>query len=391
MEPNGGDDIHAIEGAPLSGGGLRTTREKWLLAAKIALGVLAVLIVVALAWLRTWPPLLVVMSSSMQPTIDTGDVVLMQRLDRPPDVGDIVQVHPPQEIQDRLNYPDTVIHRIVAIRKGKVYTKGDARNQRDPFTVPADDVNAHEIAVIPGVGQIVAFFTSPLGLIWIVAGILLFIVLPYYELRRDQVEVEKAELGSLSTLRSEVHDLARAIEIVQGVGASSPPPPPPLVYSPADDELYDEYESGAERAPELESEAEGAAGVAEMRESLQELVGAVSDYGEHLASHTKVLKAMSGASQDLAETVARLRTLLADSALERSEPRLAARNARANDEAEAVLALWREQRAADIADWMGFHDPLDAARLARLDEAADDEGIERALKALAAEKPYLRG
>lgn len=390
MEPNGEDDIHAIEDAPLSGSGRRTTREKWLLAAKIALAVLAVLIVVALAWLRTWPPLLVVMSSSMEPTIDTGDVVLMQRLDRPPEVGDIVEVHPPQEIQDRLNYPDTVIHRIVAIRKGKVYTKGDARNQRDPFTVPADDVKAHEIAVIPGVGQIVTFFTSPLGLIWIVAGILLFIVLPYYELRRDQVELEKAEVGSLSTLHSEVQDLARTIEIKQGLAARSPPPPPPAVYSPADDELYDEYESGAEQAPELESEAEGAHGVAEIRESLQELVGAVSDYGEHLASHTNVLKAMSSASQDLAGTVAALHNLLADSGLDRIGPRLASGTTGAIKEAKAALARWREQRAADIAAWMGFHDPLDAARLARLDEAVDDEGIERALKALAAEKPYLR-
>jgi hypothetical protein len=39
---------------------------------------------------------------------------------------------------------------------------------------------------------------------------------------------------------------------------------------------------------------------------------------------------------------------------------------------------------------MGFHDAADAARLASLDAATDDEGIEAALKALADAKPYLR-
>lgn len=146
----------------LAAKGPRTTRQKALLAAKVLLAVLVVALLVALALLRTWPPLNVVMSGSMEPAIETGDVVVMKRLSEPAEVGDIVAVHPPQEIQQRLNYPDTVIHRIVKITPdGTVYTKGDARKQRDPFTVPLDEIRSHVVATIPNVGQIVAFFPAP--------------------------------------------------------------------------------------------------------------------------------------------------------------------------------------------------------------------------------------
>jgi hypothetical protein len=56
--------------------------------------------------------------------------------------------------------------------------------------------------------------------------------------------------------------------------------------------------------------------------------------------------------------------------------------------AERALVRWREARAADIAGRTGFHDPRDAARLADLG-AAHDESVTRALKVLAAERPYL--
>ncbi len=68
-----------------------------------------------LAYLQTWPPLATVMSGSMAPTIDTGDVVLLKRLERPARVGDIVSIPVPDEARSRFGYPPVVIHRIVAI------------------------------------------------------------------------------------------------------------------------------------------------------------------------------------------------------------------------------------------------------------------------------------
>lgn len=363
----------------------RSGRQKALLVGKIALVALGVALLFALLLLRTWPPLNVVMSGSMEPTIETGDVVVMKRLSEPAEVGDIVAVHPPQEIQQRLNYPDTVIHRIVKITPdGTVYTKGDARKQRDPFTVPLDGIRSHVVATIPNVGQIVAFFTSPLGLIWIGVGLLLFVLLPSLEMRRDQIEIEQAELDSLTGMRLELREVANRVEGGYPGGA-----PPPAGYAGA--------VSPGQEPGELE----------EMRGTMDELVAAVGEYGEHLRSHTAVLQGMSSASQDLAVAVAALRGILpttgaapptaippvptpqpqAAAVPPPERPAWSAAN-QARHEAELFIR-WQEQRAVEIATSMGFHDPLSAARQAPLDDAADDESIERKLWELAFENPHL--
>src|SRR4051812_28257531 len=107
-------------------------RGKWLVA-----GALLAAAMLALAYLQTWPPLATVMSGSMAPTIDTGDVVVLKRLDRPARVGDIVSIPVPDEARARFGYPPVVIHRIVGIGPdGAITTKGDAHRTPDPFTVP---------------------------------------------------------------------------------------------------------------------------------------------------------------------------------------------------------------------------------------------------------------
>ncbi|HKH15301.1 MAG TPA: S26 family signal peptidase [Solirubrobacterales bacterium] len=375
----------------------RTTREKMWLAIKIGLGVLALALVVTLALLRTWPPLLEVQTGSMEPTIDPGDVAIMQRLDRPAQVGDVVEVHPPQDIQDRLNYPETLLHRIVRISPGgQVYTKGDARDRRDPFTVSRDDVGAHMVGKVPSAGQILGFFTSPLGLLWMALGIILFVLLPYFELRREQLELEKAELGTLASLRQEVQDVAQQIAADDGGGTRAPPALPRAIQPPVyDDGGYGDLggpfegadgpldggdelaENEVEERDDLETE------IGEIRETMGELVGVVDEYGRHLRSHTEVLTGMSAASKDLADVVAELRVALSGAGATGGE--------QARHDARQILRRWREDRAAEIAGWMGFREPGHAARLAPLDEAMNDEDLERALMELAAQKPYLKG
>jgi signal peptidase I len=367
----------------------RTTRQKLWFGAKILLAVLGVGILVGLAVLRTWPPLLIVQTGSMEPAIEPGDVAIMKRLDGAPQVGDIVSVSPPQETQERLNYPESVLHRIVKIEDGLVYTKGDARDRRDPFTVPVDAVHARMVGDIPGVGQIVAFFTSPLGLLWFAAGVLLLILLPYFELRRDQVELEKAELGSLASLRLELQEVARRVEAEHGGGTRAPPDATLPVAAELDGEAVevdeDEFDDAA-FGPERELDAE----LEDVTRTMNELVGAVREYGEHLRSHTEVLEGMSAASQDLAATVAALRATLPQLASEPASGTVTMRDESVREQAEAVLARWRLRRATEIAGWMAFVDPDAAARLAELDGVEDDEGIEAALLSVAAERPYLR-
>src|SRR5262249_27992826 len=111
-----------------------------------------------LAFLRVWPPLATVMSGSMAPTINTGDMVVLQRLDHPARVGDIVVVNVPDDARSRYGYPPVVIHRIVRIAgDGTVTTKGDARKEPDPFTVPRRAIGAHVVARVPGGGRVAAF------------------------------------------------------------------------------------------------------------------------------------------------------------------------------------------------------------------------------------------
>src|SRR6478609_6699584 len=99
--------------------------------------VLLLALVAAAGYLRTWPPLASVMSGSMAPTINTGDIVVLKKLDAPAQIGEIVVVHVPDAARSRYGYPAVVIHRVAAIgADGLVTTKGDARKETDPFKVP---------------------------------------------------------------------------------------------------------------------------------------------------------------------------------------------------------------------------------------------------------------
>ena len=84
------------------------------------------------------------MSASMAPTIDTGDMVVLKRLDRPARKGDIVSIRVPDEARRRFGYPPVVIHRVVAITPdGTVTTQGDALREARPVHRPEHDAD-HE-------------------------------------------------------------------------------------------------------------------------------------------------------------------------------------------------------------------------------------------------------
>lgn len=160
-----------------------------------AVPLLAVLLAAAaaagLGYLREWPPTATVMSGSMAPTINTGDMVVLKRLGRPARVGDVVVVNVPDQARSRYGYPPVVVHRVVRIAPdGSVTTKGDARKDKDPFTVPRSALSAGVAARVPGAGNILAFFKSPLGLLWIAAGGVLFVVMPLLDRRRHRAERE---------------------------------------------------------------------------------------------------------------------------------------------------------------------------------------------------------
>jgi signal peptidase I len=167
-----------------------------------------------LAYLGTWPPLAIVQSGSMAPTIGTGDVVVLAQLHRAPRVGDIVAVTVPDEARSRYGYPPLVIHRVVRTApNGDVTTKGDARKAPDPFTVRRGSLHERVLLAIPGVGRALAFFTSTLGLIWLGLGGMLLVGLPLLERRREE---ERQERESSAALHSELRSICEELERLRG-------------------------------------------------------------------------------------------------------------------------------------------------------------------------------
>jgi signal peptidase I len=154
----------------------------------------------ALGYLRTWPPVNTVMSGSMEPTIHTGDMVVLKRLDRRPRIGDVVAIGVPDAARARYGYPPVVVHRIRAISpSGQVTTRGDAMKSPDPFTTPVSHLQMSVVARIPAGGHVLAFFSSGLGLLWLAAGGVLLFGLPLLERSRDAREEEAATGKGLRT------------------------------------------------------------------------------------------------------------------------------------------------------------------------------------------------
>jgi len=82
--------------------------------------------------------LVVVTSNSMKPTFEKDDLVLMQRINTAPGVGDIILFE-----ADRYIVP--VTHRIVTVSNDGVTTKGDAAISPDPWFIPTEDIQSKAI------------------------------------------------------------------------------------------------------------------------------------------------------------------------------------------------------------------------------------------------------
>lgn len=151
----------------------------------------ALAVVVAAAWLGSFPPMAIVLSPSMEPDISTGDVVLLRSLrGQAPRRGDVVVVPVPADVQRRLRYPDRLVHRVIEVTPHHVRTKGDNLEDPDPFTVRPGDVQDRVLTVVPGAGRAVGFLRSPFGLAWLALGALLVVGAPLLDRRRATAELE---------------------------------------------------------------------------------------------------------------------------------------------------------------------------------------------------------
>ncbi len=122
----------------------------------------------------------VVLTGSMSGVIEPGDVVVTWHQDSY-QVGDIIMYQ---------GNTSTVTHRVISVEEAGYLTKGDANNIDDRVPIPPEQVVGKVILTVPGAGNVILFFRTPLGLLILTAVLLLLL---YLSAPRSRKLPEKGE------------------------------------------------------------------------------------------------------------------------------------------------------------------------------------------------------
>jgi len=140
-----------------------------------------------------YSPFLAVSSGSMEPTLVSGDLVLVTKVGADQiEVGDIIAFNVPETYLGRGESP--VIHRVIAKVEGEdgVYfvTKGDVNASEDAWLVPEEAVIGEYRFKIPYLGAVVLFIKTPLALTLIAALFALSVSYSYLRTKRPAGDVK---------------------------------------------------------------------------------------------------------------------------------------------------------------------------------------------------------
>lgn len=235
------------------------------------------------------PPVVPVDGVSMRPTLQAGDLIVLTGVDpRTLRKGDIVAVNVPKNARDQYGLPGQVVHRIVRIghdAAGGLFfvTKGDANSGADVFQTRPGDVVGKLALDIPGAGYPFLFFRSRQGEIFLAVGglvALMYFALGLFEERRIYVE---GTALTMQTVLEETQELKQAIASAERLAAR-----------PALDQLADEVRASATRSEES-------------HQTVRELVAAISEYGQHLRSHTEVMQNLAATTAELTLATSQMR------------------------------------------------------------------------------------
>ena len=146
--------------------------------------------------LNTEKPLLVVISGSMQPTLNVGDIIVVKGFDpNEIKVGDIIVYHKP------IRYEELNVHRVIEVYRndGKIFftTKGDANSGSIPWEIrfPADLVVGKVIEklpypISPYLGIFLREMQKPDRILLVAALVIIYLGLDLYNSRRVRSEKE---------------------------------------------------------------------------------------------------------------------------------------------------------------------------------------------------------
>lgn len=142
----------------------------------------ALLLVVVYVRVSSGAPFAVIPSTSMEPVLRPGDLVLLTSVKAQAlHLGDVVAVRVPAATQQAFSLPPEIVHRIVRVfHRGGVLefpTKGGRNAGPDPFVTPERDVVGRVRAVYHDIGWPILFLASRWGLIFlVVVGSVLLLV-----------------------------------------------------------------------------------------------------------------------------------------------------------------------------------------------------------------------
>lgn len=120
---------------------------------------------------------IIVISGSMQPAINVGDLLIIKEQSCY-QANDIITFHSDQNL---------VTHRVIEVSNDGINTQGDANNVADE-PVPLSAVEGKMVLLIPGAGNLILFLKSPLGILLMLAFLFLIIEVPFWIERRKQKE-----------------------------------------------------------------------------------------------------------------------------------------------------------------------------------------------------------
>ncbi len=250
------DDRRDTEDRPPS----RAQRVRGVLGTAISLILPALLLATVAYFQVAQPPAVAVASDSMAPTLERGDLILVDAVD--PDrvqVGDIVVVDVPGEIQDRYGYPPSIVHRVVEKDRspgGMVTfrTQGDNTNE-DPFTTFPGDVAGQVGKTYEGLGFPILFLQSTQGAVFLVS--LVAIHLAYKAAPHVGDRARSLKRSAAETLTAPVVD------------------------------RLDAWEDRQEQSLET------------VHTSMDQFSEAMQEYATHLQSHTAAVQALAAAAEEL--------------------------------------------------------------------------------------------
>jgi len=129
----------------------------------------------------TLTPFMVVPSTSMAPTLNVGDLIVVRGVDATTIApGDIIVFNVPPPYNSYT--PSPVVHRVVDVRieNGKLafVTKGDNLPFPDGWLVPAENVIGVCVGRLPYLGYPTLFLRTPYGIAAVAAIIMLLLFLP---------------------------------------------------------------------------------------------------------------------------------------------------------------------------------------------------------------------